>query len=61
MSETLNLIKGYSKPFLNYVKNFKCDEAEFQFDDGLELNSKGFYCKSSSGFIQIGVVIVILY
>ena len=49
MSETLKLIKAYSKPFLKYVETFDCDEAEFQFDDVLELNSKGFYCKSSTG------------
>jgi len=48
MSETLNLIRAYSKPFLNYVKNFNCNEAEFSFDDGLHPNLKGFYCKSST-------------
>lgn len=54
MSETLKIIKAYSKPFLNYVKKFNCDEAEFQFDDGLDLNTKGFYCKSSVGTPNFG-------
>ncbi len=54
MSKTLKLIKAYSKPFLNYVKNFNCDESEFQFDDGLDLNSKRFYCKSSVGTPTFG-------
>jgi hypothetical protein len=54
MSDTLKLIKAYSKPFLKYVKNFNCDEAEYQFDDGLDLNSKGFYCKSRVGTPNFG-------
>jgi len=54
MSETLKLIRTYSKPFVNYVKNFNCNEAEFQFDDELNLNSKGFYCKSKVGQPNFG-------